>query len=373
MTHVGILGGGQLARMMALAAVPMGIKVTVLDPNEDACAGVVADHIHAEYDDADALSKLASLSDVVTFEFENVPSEVAHALSDRCQVFPPPEALAVAQDRIKEKSLFCELGIPVSPFKPVESREDLDKGVAEIGLPCVLKTSRDGYDGKGQAVLKTDQDVEVAWTELGGRPLILEDFVEFKREVSVIAVRSQSGEIKAYALTENQHRKGMLAISMAPAKVSETSSEAHQYAARLLNHFNYVGVLAVEFFETDKGLLVNEMAPRVHNSGHWTQDGAEVCQFENHIRAILGWPLGETRSRGMTSMVNWIGVMPKPQHLLSIESLHWHDYGKAPRAGRKIGHVNLCAADLPALQQKLMVVGRVLSKQLEDGLDAFDV
>ncbi|MGV6852209.1 MAG: 5-(carboxyamino)imidazole ribonucleotide synthase [bacterium] len=372
--RVGILGGGQLAQMLALAAAPLGVKVTVLDPSEDACAHTVADHIQAEFDDLEALHKLAERSDVVTFEFENVSAEMAQELAETTQVHPSPQVLSVAQDRLKEKQLFLELGIPTPAFHRVSDRSDLDKAIAEIGFPCVLKTSRDGYDGKGQAVLRNQADVDSAWLELGGKILILEAFIEFRREVSVVAVRSSESEVKAYALAENQHRRGMLAISMAPASVTETSSQAHQYAARILEHFNYVGVLAVEFFETKQGLLINEMAPRVHNSGHWTQNGAETSQFENHIRAILGWPLGDTRSRGMNAMVNWIGVLPKPQHLLGIEGLHWHDYGKKPRAGRKVGHVNLCAKDLASLQAKLSAIGRVLSSQLkEDGLDAFNL
>jgi len=353
---LGILGGGQLARMLALAAVPLGVRVLVLDQSSDACAGEVATLLEADYTDEAALSEFASLVDVVTFDFENVPAASAQWLAERVAVFPNPNALAVAQDRLSEKTLFNELGIATPSYAPVDSRADLDAAVAAVGLPAILKTRRLGYDGKGQARLRSPADLDTAWTELGGGrvPLILEAFIPFERELSVIAVRSRTGEIRTWPLTRNWHENGILSLSIAPVTVDDAIAEqARRAAQRIAERLDYVGVFALELFEHEGRLLGNEMAPRVHNSGHWTIEGAVTSQFENHVRAVLGLPLGDTGLRDPSAMLNFIGAMPDRTAALQVPGLHWHDYGKSERAGRKVGHATLCATDGATLRTRL--------------------
>ena len=345
MTRLGILGGGQLGRMLALAGAPLGIRTTVLDPSSDPCAGQICPHIQGEYDDLQALYKLAQASDVITYEFENVPVESARWLAERVPVYPPPKALEVSQDRIAEKSFFQKLGVPTPPFAAIDSRNDFDRAIREIGLPAVLKTRRFGYDGKGQTVLRSKADVEPAWELLGGRPLIVEGFVPFDRELSIIAVRSRTAEIATYPLGENEHRDGMLHRTLAPARDlgEELAERAGEYAERILTELNYVGVLAIEWFQDGPRLLANEMAPRVHNSGHYTQDAAVTSQFENHVRAVMGLPLGSTRVSRPCAMFNLIGTHPPFAEMLSLPNAKLHWYGKEPKARRKIGHVTLVA------------------------------
>jgi len=343
--RVGILGGGQLGRMLALAGHPLGVRCTVLDPSDEPCAGQVCSHIRGEFDDYQALFKLVQVSDVVTYEFENVPVESARWLADRVTVFPPPLALEVSQDRLVEKKFLQSLGVPTPPFAAVDSREEFDSAVREIGLPAVLKTRRFGYDGKGQTVFRTPAEAGAAWEKLGGRPLILEGFVPFDRELSVIAVRSKNGEVVCYPLIENEHRDGILHRSIAPAtEVGEELTErSHDFAARILNELNYVGVLTVEWFQDGPRLLANEMAPRVHNSGHWSIEGSQTSQFENHLRAICGWPLGIADVVGCSAMFNYIGEVPETESVLKLPNAHLHNYGKAHRPGRKVGHVTFRA------------------------------
>ena len=368
MTTVGILGGGQLARMMALSGAPLGLRFLVLDSAADACAGQFAPMVVGDYTDHAALEEFASKVDVATFDFENVPAESARWLVERVPVFPNPRALAVAQDRLAEKTLFCELDIPVPPFADIASREQLDAAVAELGLPCILKTRRLGYDGKGQFRIKTAIDVDAAWQALGpqaGRVgLILEGFVAFQRELSVVAVRGRDGEFRAWPLTENWHVDGVLSASLAPAKVDAALNEtALNHARRLAEALDYVGVFALELFCLDGQLLANELAPRVHNSGHWTLEGSETSQFQNHLRAVLGIPLGSTRMLGHACMLNWIGTMPDAASVLDEAGGHWHDYGKQPREGRKVGHATL-RADAPAeLAVTLQRIGEALGRQ----------
>jgi 5-(carboxyamino)imidazole ribonucleotide synthase len=353
---LGILGGGQLARMLALAAVPLGVRVLVLDQSGDACAGEVATLLEADYNDEAALTEFASLVDVVTFDFENVPAASAQWLAERVAVFPNPNALAVAQDRLSEKTLFNELEIGTPTFAAVDSRADLDAAVAKVGLPAILKTRRLGYDGKGQARLRAAADLDAAWSDLGaGRvPLILEAFVPFQRELSVISVRSRDGEIRSWPLTRNWHENGILSLSKAPVALDEKiASDARNAARRIADRLDYVGVFALELFEHDGRLLGNEMAPRVHNSGHWTIEGADTSQFENHVRAVLGLPLGDTRLRQPSAMLNFIGALPDRAAALSVPGLHWHDYGKVERAGRKVGHATICAPDATMLHERL--------------------
>jgi 5-(carboxyamino)imidazole ribonucleotide synthase len=350
---VGIVGGGQLARMLALAGYPLGVQFQVLDPAADACAGQVAPLIQGDYHDENRLAQLAAWADVATFDFENVPAAAAAILERQTMVYPPAEALAVAQDRLAEKTLFWELGIPIPAFATVDSLVELYGAVARVELPAVLKTRRLGYDGKGQWVLRTEADIEQAWRVLGNVPLLLESFVPFEREVSVLAVRGRSGETAFYPLVENQHRDGILWQSQAPFHAPELERQGFDYARRLLERLNYVGVLAVEFFVRDGRLIANEMAPRVHNSGHWTIEGAVTSQFENHLRAVLGLPLGSTAAMGCSVMLNCIGDLPEPAAALAVPGAHYHAYGKAPRPGRKVEHVTLWADDPAALRAGL--------------------
>ena len=294
MSTIGILGGGQLARMLAIAGVPLGQRFLVVDSAADACAGEVAPLLRADWRDFEALAEFARRVDVATFDFENVPAETAQWLTEHTQVFPNPRALALAQDRLAEKNLFREIGLAAPAFAPVDSREDLAHAIAAIGLPAVLKTRRLGYDGKGQAVLRSAADADAAWAALGSAPLILESFIAFRREVSVVAVRSRTGEFRHYPLTQNWHAGGILAASLAPAPDStdldsaDLERRAVAHARALAERLDYVGTFALELFDRDGDLLGNEIAPRVHNSGHWTIEGAVCSQFENHLRAVLG-------------------------------------------------------------------------------------
>jgi len=370
MSTVGILGGGQLARMLALSGAPLGLRFLVLDTVADACAGQFAPMVVGDYTDKGALSEFASKIDVATFDFENVPADSARWLADRVPVFPKPRALAVAQDRLAEKTLFRELGIPIPGFADISDREALDAAVAELGTPCILKTRRLGYDGKGQFRIKSAGDVDAAWNALGSQAttvgLILEAFVAFQRELSVVAVRGRDGEFRAWPMTENWHVDGVLSASLAPARVdASTQATALSHAKRLADALDYVGVFALELFQHDGELLANELAPRVHNSGHWTIEGSETSQFQNHLRAVLGLPLGSTRMLGHACMLNWIGAMPDAAPLLREAGGHWHDYGKEARAGRKVGHATL-RADAPVeLAESLQRVGEALGRQAQ--------
>ena len=370
MSTVGILGGGQLARMMALAGAPLGLRFLVLDTVADACAGQFAPMVVGDYTDQSALAQFASQVDVATFDFENVPAQSAQWLTDRVSVFPGPPALATAQDRLAEKTLFRELGIPVPPFAAIGTLAELQAAVQGIGTPCILKTRRLGYDGKGQFRIKTPADVDAAWAALGAQAghvgLILEGFVAFQRELSVVAVRGRDGQFRAWPLTENWHVDGVLSASLAPAQVENTLRDsALGYAQALAEALDYVGVFALELFCRDGELLANEMAPRVHNSGHWTIEGSETSQFQNHLRAVLGLPLGSTRMIGTACMLNWLGQMPDAGAVLAEAGGHWHDYGKQPRAGRKVGHATLRADSRKELADALQRVGVALERQAQ--------
>lgn len=361
---VGILGGGQLARMIALAGYPLGLEFIVLDPGEDACAGLLCEQLLGAYDDQTLLAELAAKADVVTYEFENVPAEVAAFLSARTAVYPPPQALATAQDRLLEKDFFQQLGIPTPPYADVTSLQQLAGVMAQIGWPAILKTRRMGYDGKGQAVLCTPEDLAPAWQALEGAPAIVEGFVAFKREVSIIAARSVSGEVAFYPLAQNLHNKGILRVSEC-CHGDALQEQAEGYARRLLEALDYVGVLALELFELDGGLVANEFAPRVHNSGHWTIEGAQTSQFENHLRAILGWPLGDTRPEGFAAMVNFIGNNPKSEDILAMPQTHLHLYHKAGRKGRKVAHATVRTGD-KAVYASLISQLADLASRLDD-------
>jgi 5-(carboxyamino)imidazole ribonucleotide synthase len=351
---IGILGGGQLGYMLALAGYPLGLRFRFLDPSPEAPVGRIAPRVTGDFSDRAALEKFAHGLEVVTYEFENVPVDAVHFLAKKVSVFPPPGALETAQDRLREKQLFEKLGIPTTEFASVPAPSDLDAALKKVGLPAVLKTRRMGYDGKGQWILKTQEDVRIAKEGLPRLPFIAERFVPFTREISVLAVRGKAGETAFYPLVENHHRKGILRLSLAPApSVSPQIQRAAEEAARMvLESLNYVGVLAIEFFEHDDELLANEMAPRVHNSGHWTIEGAVTSQFENHLRAINGFPLGSTTAIGSSAMINLIGEVPQPAKVLAIPSAHLHLYGKEPREGRKLGHVTLRAPSFDQLTSR---------------------
>jgi len=363
--RLGILGGGQLGRMLALAAAPLGIRCTVLDPSAEACAAQICSHVRGEFDDLQALYRLVQASDVITYEFENVPVETARWLAERVPVYPPPRALEVSQDRVIEKTFFASLGIPTPPFAAIESRDDFDRAVESIGTPSVLKTRRFGYDGKGQFVIRTKADIGTAWEKLGGRPLILEGFVKFDRELSVLAVRGRDGGVATYPLVENEHRGGILHRSIAPAPDlrEELGERAAEYAALVSQELNYVGVLAIEWFQDGPRLLANEMAPRVHNSGHWSIEGAFTSQFENHVRAVCGLPLGCSEAVASSAMYNFIGHVPPAAEVLSRSEANLHDYGKDPRPGRKVGHVTLRTACAAELQDKLPEWNRAFHRE----------
>ena len=347
---VGVLGAGQLARMMALAGMPLGIRFVFLDPTPDACAAPLGEHLCGEYDDPALLDRLAELSDVVTYEFENVPSESLSRLEDKVPVYPNQQVLKVAGDRLLEKGCFKELDIPTPGYASVDSLDDLKAATASLGFPLVLKTCRFGYDGKGQRILKSAEDIEKAWADLGGVQLIAEQFVPFDREVSLVGVRGRNGEMAFYDIAENEHVGGILHLSRSRAG-DAAKSQAKAYVQRLLERFDYVGVLALELFQVGDQLMANEMAPRVHNSGHWTIEGAESSQFENHLRAVLGWPLGSTETIGHAAMLNLIGELPPLSPAMAESGAHLHLYGKSPRPGRKIGHITLHTLDAERLDQ----------------------
>jgi 5-(carboxyamino)imidazole ribonucleotide synthase len=341
---VGVLGGGQLARMLALAGLHLGFDFVFYDPVPDPCAAPLGEHLRGEYTDRVMLSRFAQRVDIVTYEFENVPLECIEFLSQITPVHPGLQALACAGDRLREKMLFQELGIPTPAFRAVDSLTELNAAIEEIGLPAILKTRTLGYDGKGQFVLRSRDDVDRAWEMLGGFSLVLESLVSFDREISVLGVRDQAGEILYYPLSENIHHDGVLRFSRSCPK-DPVQKAAEELAGKLLRHLDYVGVLALELFQVGPSLLANEMAPRVHNSGHWTIEGAMTSQFENHLRAIAGLPLGKTAVTGHSAMVNFIGKQPDLAALLALRGLHVHIYGKTERPGRKVGHATLWSRD----------------------------
>ncbi|MEO8477348.1 MAG: 5-(carboxyamino)imidazole ribonucleotide synthase [Actinomycetota bacterium] len=356
--RLGIVGGGQLGRMLALAALPLDVRCVTLDPGLDTPAGQVAPSIVGAYDDLEAIARLATQVDVLTYEFENVPVEAARFAEERVHVFPPPAALEASQDRIAEKALFDAVGLPVPPYAAVDSLASLDQALAAIGTPAVLKTRRLGYDGKGQAVVQDALRAEDAWRSIGEVPSILEGLVEFDRELSIVAARGRDGAFACYPLVENHHRDGILRLTRAPAPglTAQLQSRAESYARAVSDELAYVGVLALELFQVGEELLGNEMAPRVHNSGHWTIEGAETSQFEQHVRAVCELPLGPATLRGASAMVNLIGEVPPTDAVAAIPGAHLHLYGKSPRPGRKLGHVTVRADDPEQLERSL---GRV--------------
>ncbi len=349
--RIGIIGAGQLGQMLGFAARNLDAECIFVDPSEDPPAAVCGDVIRAPFDDAAALTALANACDVVTYEFENVPVGALAHLDHNVPVYPPADALRHAQDRLDEKRLFDDLGIPLPGYHPIGSRQSMQDATDKLGLPMIVKTRRLGYDGKGQFLVRTADDLDTAWDELGSVPLIAEQFVPFDYEVSCIGARNVAGDVAIYPLSRNTHRDGILRTSTSPIDKPALQITAANYVQRMLEHLDYVGVLALELFVVGTDLLANEFAPRVHNSGHWTIEGAETSQFENHLRAILDQPLGSTESRGHAGMVNLIGEIPDATRSLEVGELH--DYGKAPRPGRKLGHITVIG-DTPEARDALV-------------------
>ncbi len=339
--RIGIIGAGQLGQMLGYAARDLGVECCFLDPSDAPPAADCGEVIQRPFDDADALARLAAECDVITYEFENVPVAALHRIEGKVPVYPPAAALRHAQDRLDEKRLFDQLDIPLPGYRTVDTREDILDAINDLGLPVVIKTRRLGYDGKGQSVIRTLDDVDKAWKAVGGSPLIAEQWVSFDYEVSAIGARNVDGDIVIYPLSRNVHEDGILRTSCSPVDAARLAERAETYVQRLLGHLNYVGVLALELFVCDDDLMANEFAPRVHNSGHWTIEGSATSQFENHLRAVLNRPLGSTESLGHAGMVNLIGSIPDAARALKHGVLH--DYGKAPRPGRKLGHITVTA------------------------------
>ena len=339
--RIGIIGAGQLGQMLGFAARDLDIEVRFIDPSDNPPAAQCGKVIQCAFDDPVALIALADTCDVITYEFENVPVAALQHIEGIAPVYPPATALGHSQDRLDEKKLFDKLHIPLPGYLAIDTREDMDAAADKLGLPMVIKTRRFGYDGKGQFVVKKADDLDAAWDELGGQSLIAEQWVPFDYEISCIGVRSISGEVAIYPLSRNVHTDGILRSSRSPVDAPELARKASGYVHRLLEHLDYVGVLALELFVTGDELLANEFAPRVHNSGHWTIEGSETSQFENHLRAILDLPLGSTASTGHAGMVNLIGEISDATRALNAGVLH--DYGKVPRKDRKLGHITVVA------------------------------
>jgi 5-(carboxyamino)imidazole ribonucleotide synthase len=350
---IGILGGGQLGRMLAIAAAELGLNCHIYAPEADSCAFAVARaHACAGYDDEAALARFAGAVDVVTYEFENVPAAAASFLAKRKPVLPDPSVLATVQDRLAEKNFVTSLGIATAPFAPAGDAAELATAIARVGLPAILKSRRFGYDGKGQAKIRTAADADAAWREIGAAPAILEGFIAFEREISVVAARARDGTVAAYEPIENLHRDGILRRSSVPAEIpAALGDQAIAIATKIAIALDYTGVLAVEMFVVNERgtprLLVNEIAPRVHNSGHWTLDGTTASQFEQHIRAVAGWPLAAPRRLGRVEMINLIGDEVNDwAKYLAAPGACLHLYGKGePSPGRKMGHVTRVIAD----------------------------
>ena len=354
--------------MLALAGYQLGIEFRFFDPNKGAPVGQIGQLIAANYEDRAALERFLEDVDVVTYEFESIPIGTVEFVAQQVKVFPPVKALQTAQDRLFEKQLFQSLDIPTPKFSSIDSIEDLRCAADEIGLPSVLKTRRLGYDGKGQYVLRKPTDVDAAWNALGKSPLILEQFVPFQHELSVLGVRNTRGSEVFYPPVENRHREGVLRRSEAPAPniTPELAAIAIEYCRRIMDSLEYVGVMALELFAIDGAVMANEIAPRVHNSGHWTIEGAETSQFENHLRAILGLPLGATTLRGRSVMYNVLGYIPDRERVVAIEGAHLHLYGKAPTEKRKVGHVTLVAQTTSGAERGAREIAHALDLAAED-------
>lgn len=363
---IGILGGGQLARMLALAAIPMGLDIVCYSDASENCAEAVCKVYKGALNDEKALSDFAAIVDVITFENENIPMQTIEFLSSRCTVVPNGYAMQTAQDRLLEKRLFTQLHIPTTEFYPADTLLEAHAAFETLKQQAVMKTRRLGYDGKGQAVVYKPEDLTNNWHRVNEVPVILEEIVPFDFEVSQLAVRSHEGKIQFYPLVENYHEQGILRLSLAPYRDPNLQDLAQHYTQALLEHFNYVGVIAVEYFVVGSKLLANEFAPRVHNSGHWTIEGAYTSQFNNHLRAVAGLPLGNCMARGNSAMFNCIGDMATHHSLRESPFLSWHDYDKSPRKSRKVGHVTLNHHDVSCFQSYCAELKRHFALNVND-------
>ena len=357
--RIGIIGAGQLGQMLGFAARDLGVECRFVDPSDAPPASVCGDVIRAPFDDGDALAELAESCDVITYEFENVPVAALQKIEDRVPVYPPAAALGQSQDRLIEKQLFERLDIPLHGYRVIDSREDIIAAIPDLGLPLVLKTRRLGYDGKGQFIVRAEDDADEAWETLGQDSLIAEQWVPFDYEISCIGVRNVDGDVAIYPLARNVHDGGILSTSRSPVDAPELAARAEDYVRRILDHLDYVGVLALEMFVWDGNLFANEFAPRVHNSGHWTIEGSETSQFENHLRAIMNQPLGSVAPVGHAGMVNLIGEIPDAAR--SLEDGVLHDYGKAPRPGRKLGHITVTAETSTRRDELVDIISRTVT------------
>lgn len=361
---IGILGGGQLARMMALAGYPLGFEFVFYDPSESACAGQLGELITADYHNEVALEEFCQKVDIVTIDFENVPVETLKFVQKKKPVFPSPEVLEIAQDRMHEKQFCRTNGVPTAEFETINSSSELKFAAKKFNYDAILKTRRMGYDGKGQFRIDSVDSINLIPDDLYEQDLILEQRVPFKREVSVIVARNGLGAVKTWPLCENKHKDGILTTTIVPAKSNHLDELTVSHAVKLAEALNYVGVLVIEFFQTEDQIYVNEMAPRVHNSGHWSIEGSHTSQFENHLRAGLNLPLGSTDMEGMAAMLNWIGAFPENVLSITEPNLYWHLYGKEPRPGRKIGHSTLLAPTPQELHDKIVNLVKKLGVQL---------
>ncbi len=358
---LGILGGGQLARMLALAAYPLGIHTECFDSNPKACASEVTNLRVAEFTDEAALSEFLAEVDCVTFETENIPLSCAEFILKTKPLYPSTKALEVTQDRLYEKYFLKSLDLPTPEFLSVKTEAELIQAVSNLGLPAVLKTRRFGYDGKGQYMIRTPDDISKSWVHLQTQPLILEEFISFKTELSLITARNKNGETCFYPLVQNYHMKGILRSSEAPFNHAELVLEAQKYAIKILDALQYVGVLTIEFFYDGKNLIINEVAPRVHNSGHWTIEGAYTSQFENHLRAIYNLPLGSTEAIGYSYLLNCISEMLPINACLQVPGTHFHMYGKEPQPNRKLGHITLVDTNAERYQNSKKILSGMIS------------
>ncbi len=352
---VGVLGAGQLGRMLALAGYPLKHQFGFSGQSNDEPSALLG-HLFAQDDNADHIESLAAFADVITYESENTDVEAVREINKNVPVYPGEKSLYTTQHRGREKALFDQLGIPCAPYQVVNSLEALEAAVATIGLPGILKTTTEGYDGKGQFVIKSANQVLEAWESMQGAEAILEGFVNFKRELSLIAVRGIDNDHRYYPLVENTHHEGILRLTIAPAQAidPQVQQTAERYMESLLDEMDHVGALTIELFETDNGLVANEMAPRVHNSGHWSIEGANTSQFENHVRAITGMPLGDTTpTHPHSAMINIIGQTGPVEKALEMANAHLHLYDKAEREGRKLGHINLTANSMAELEASI--------------------
>jgi len=368
MKTIGVLGAGQLGRMIALAGLPLEKRFQFFDTSGSPSVGLEPTYIETENPvQSEALKTFLSECDVVTYEFEHLPLALTQHIESEHTLYPPSKSIEVCQDRAKEKALFDQLRIPTTKYRIVNGVDELTQAVQTLGLPLVCKTTTEGYDGKGQYVLKSEDDIQKAWDSIGGRTLIAEEFIRFTRELSIIAVRSSTGELKIYPLAENQHNDGILRYSTAPAPAlnADIAAEADLYMKELLEALGHVGVLTLELFETETGLIANEMAPRVHNSGHWSMLGAASSQFENHVRAVAGLPLGDTEAQHPTCMINLIGHKGDIEQILKLPYAQVHLYDKEERPGRKLGHINVSAPNYEELRWRVLNITQHLENYPE--------